>query len=185
MIALLRGIVAQKEVEHIVLDVGGVGYAVHTTPQVMHGLAEGQEATLLIAENIKEDSYTLYGFLDSEQKNLYLRLLSVNGVGSKVAMAILASNEAGTLVEAVRAGNVVVFSSVSGVGAKTAQRIVLELKGKIDLSGPSAQEGGDPAHQALVSLGYSSQQANDALRGIDPKLDTGSKVKAALKGLKR
>lgn len=185
MIALLRGKVAQKDVEHVVLDVGGVGYAVYVTPQVMHGLVEGEEASLLIAENIKEDSYTLYGFLDRGQKDLYLRLLSVNGVGSKVAMAILASTTTDHLVEAVRTGNIAVFSSVSGVGAKTAQRIVLELKGKIDLSSTAAAQGSSPAHQALVSLGYTAQQAQDALSGIDPSLSTADRVKAALKGLKK
>lgn len=179
---------AQKGTEHIdqiVLDVAGVGYGVTVTPQVMSQLAEGEEATLLIAENIKEDSYTLYGFLDPEQKQLYTKLLSVNGVGSKVAMAILASTETTNLVEAIRRGNVVVFSNVSGVGAKTAQRIVLELKGKIDLSGNGAAAAEDPAHQALVSLGYSAQQASEALRGIAPGMPTADKVKAALKGLKR
>lgn len=185
MIALLRGRVAYKEIEHVVLDVGGVGYAVFVTPQVMANLTDGDEATLLIAENIKEDSYTLYGFIDPEQKQLYAKLLGVNGVGSKVAMAILASTEAANLVAAIQQGNVAVFSSVSGVGAKTAQRIVLELKGKIDLSGNVATPSEDPAHQALISLGYSTQQAAEALRDVAPGMATADKVKAALKGLKR
>lgn len=184
MIASLRGVVAQKNFDNVVLDVGGIGYAVNVTPQVIAQLEEGNEAKLLIAENIKEDSYTLFGFLDPAQKDLYLRLLSVNGVGSKVAMAILAGNEVSSLVEAVGAGNVAVFSNVSGVGPKTAQRIVLELKGKIDLSneGPNGQ---DPAHQALVSLGYSAQQATEALAGISSTMQVEDRVKAALKGLKR
>lgn len=185
MIALLRGRVAQKDVEYMVLDVAGVGYAVYVTPQVMSQLAEGEEATLLIAENIKEDSYTLYGFLDPEQKQLYIKLLGVNGVGPKVAMAILASNETNRLLDAIRQGNVAVFSTVSGIGAKTAQRIVLELKGKIDLSGKSVASAEDPAHQALISLGYSAQQASDALRGLASDMPTADKVKAALQGLKQ
>jgi len=185
MIASLRGVVAQKDLEHVVLDVGGVGYAVFATPQVMGELNEGQHATLLIAESIKEDSYTLFGFLEPEQKNLYTRLLSVNGVGSKVAMAILASTTTEALLEAIRSGNVAVLSSVSGVGSKTAQRIVLELKGKIDLSTASGAAVADPAHQALTSLGYSAQQANDALRGIAADMELSERVKAALKGLKQ
>jgi Holliday junction DNA helicase RuvA len=185
MIALLRGRVAQKDVEYIVLDVAGVGYAVSVTPQVMSQLAEGEEATLLITENVKEDSYTLYGFLDPEQKQLYTKLLGVNGVGPKVAMAILASNETNRLLDAIRTGNVAVFSTVSGIGAKTAQRIVLELKGKIDLSGDGAGAVVDPAHQALVSLGYSAQQASEALRGIASTTATADRVKAALKGLRQ
>jgi Holliday junction DNA helicase RuvA len=185
MIALLRGRVAQKDIEQVVLDVGGVGYGVSVTPQTMAQLVEGEEATLLIAENIKEDSYTLFGFLEPGQRQLYGRLISVNGVGPKVAMAILASNDTERLIDAIRQGNVAIFSTVSGIGAKTAQRIVLELKGKVDLTGSSAMPTEDPAHQALVSLGYSAQQASDALRGFAPDMPTADKVKAALQGLKQ
>ncbi len=176
---------AHKDVEHIVLDVGGVGYGVYVTPQAMHDISLESEATLHIAESIKEDSYTLYGFLEAEQKQLYTRFLSVNGVGPKVAMAILASSDTSRLIEAIRHGNVAVFSTVSGVGAKTAQRIVLELKGKIDLNSPVVAAGEDPAHQALVSLGYSQQQAAEALREVSGDIPTADRVKAALKGLRR
>ena len=176
---------AQKDVEYIVLDVSGVGYAVYVTPQTMAQLVEDKEATLLITENIKEDSYTLFGFLEVSQRQLYSRLISVNGVGPKVAMAILASNDTERLIDAIRQGNVAIFSTVSGIGAKTAQRIVLELKGKVDLTGSSATPTEDPAHQALVSLGYSPQQASDALRGFAPDMPTADKVKAALQGLKK
>ncbi len=185
MIALLRGRVAQKDVEYIVLDVSGVGYAVYVLPQAMAQLVEDSQATLLIAENIKEDSYTLYGFLEASQRQLYSRLISVNGVGPKVAMAILASNDIDRLIEAIRQGNVAVFSTVSGIGAKTAQRIVLELKGKVDVSGDFSAPAEDPARQALLSLGYSSQQANDALRGLGTDMPTADRVKAALQGLKQ
>ncbi len=176
---------AQKDVEYIVLDVSGVGYAVYVTPQTMAQLVEDKEATLLITENIKEDSYTLFGFLEVSQRQLYSRLISVNGVGPKVAMAILASNDTERLIDAIRQGNVAIFSTVSGIGAKTAQRIVLELKGKVDLTGSSATPTEDPAHQALVSLGYSPQQASDALRGFASGMPTADKVKAALQGLKQ
>ena len=182
MIALLRGTVLSRDMERIVLDVGGVGYEVIVTVQAAGQLTEGQSATLLIAENIKDDSYTLYGFIDSAQKTFYRQLLSVNGVGPKAAMTILSSHEVTDLLEAVRTGQPALFSSVSGVGSKTAQRIVLELKGKIDLS-EQGSASNDSAHQALVSLGYSTQQAGQVLAKLDISLPVGERIKQALKEL--
>lgn len=184
MIALLTGVVAHGDGESIILDVQGVGYALSVPARDSSELLVGTEATLFVAENIREDAYELYGFRTMAERALYYRLISVNGVGPRMAHGILSVYDAETLTAIIDAEDLVRLSQVSGVGKKTAQRMVLELKGKLVATGTSGSQQ-DPAGLALMQLGYSVVQADQALAGIDASLETSERVRQALKGLSR
>lgn len=191
MIALLRGIVVEKDIQHIVLDVAGVGYTVHVGPDEVATIQTDREYTLYIAENIKEDAYDLYGFTQRSKRALYLQLVSVNGVGPKAAMAILAVAGEHDVRKAIAEGNTSLLSRANGVGKKVAERIVVDLKNKVGLiesadatsflSEESVQPN-DDAMLALMALGYSVQDAKAALSRIDPDLPTEQRIKQALAG---
>jgi Holliday junction DNA helicase RuvA len=183
MLANLKGKIIDKSVAGLIVETNNIGYEVFVTDQMMQSSQIGQSVDLKIAESIREDSYSLYGFSDRQEKDFYLQLVSVSGVGPKVAMAILSADSVENLQKALIVGKVDVFKHVLGVGAKTAQRIILELKGKIDLSTQSTRLIDDKAYKALISLGYSANQANQAVRDLPDDMDTNEKVKMALKEL--
>lgn len=186
MIALLKGMVSTRELDRVILDVHGVGYEVSVPARDAASLQEGEDVVLYIAENIREDAYELYGFLTVAERGLYLRLVTVNGVGPKMAHGILSVYDVEALSGFIDGEDVARLTQVSGVGKKTAQRIILELKGKLVQTGSLASATqDDPAHQALMQLGYTREQAVRALQGVDVAGDTGTRVKAALKELGR
>ena len=182
MIARLRGEIVGKDFTTVILDVAGVGYEIQLSRQAADAMSVGSKAVLYIAENIREDSYNLFGFIDIRQRGLYYQLNSVSGVGPKATMAILSGNAVEDIEAAIVAGNVVLFSSVSGIGRKTASRIVLELKGKLELA-PQKAAADYPAYQALISLGYSAKQAASAVKDLPAEGSLDIKVKQALKEL--
>jgi len=184
MIARLSGTIIAQNFHTVIIDVGGVGYEVVLSQQAAERFHEGAAATIHIAEAIREDSYTLYGFVDAAQRALYFQLNSVSGVGPKAAMSIISGHSATEIEKAIAAGDTTVFSNVSGIGRKTASRIVLELRGKLELAGiAGAQE--DPVYQALMNLGFSAKQSAEATKNLPPDLSVEAKVKAALKELSR
>lgn len=183
MLANLKGKIIDKSAAGLVVEVNNIGYEIFVTDQMMQSSQIGQSVDLKIAESIREDSYSLYGFCDRQEKDFYLQLVSVSGVGPKVAMAILSADNVENLQKALIAGKVDVFKRVLGVGVKTAQRIILELKGKIDLSAQNTKLSDDKAYQALISLGYSTIQASQAVKDLPNDMDTNEKVKMALKEL--
>ncbi len=185
MIALLKGKVLAREFDRVILDVHGVGYELAVPSRIVASLTEGEEVTMYVAENIREDSYDLYGFMEPGERALYRRLISVNGVGAKMAHAILSLYDAQTLSGLIEGEEIARLSQVSGVGRKTAQRIVLELQGKLTTDAPSGAMKDDPAVLALVQLGYRADQASSALHGIEPGLETGERVRQALRELGR
>ena len=182
MIALLSGTITSKHFHTAIIDVGGVGYEVVLSQQAADQLREGEQATIFNAEAIREDSYTLYGFVDAAQRALYFQLNSVTGVGPKAALSIISGHNAVEIETAIAAGDTTVFSSVSGIGGKTASRIVLELRGKLELAGIAGAQD-DPVYQALLNLGFSAKQAAESIRHLPSDLTTEAKVKAALKVL--
>ena len=182
MIAHLRGRILRKATQEAIIDVSGVGYRVTIPLSTFYRLGEvGSEASLLVHTHVREDALALYGFLTDEEQLLFERLLSVSGVGPKVALGILSGIEAPDLVEALRAGDVARLTRIPGVGKKTAERLVLELKDKMPVrTGPAAEAASpgtasrDDLLSALVHLGYSRPEAE---RGVDKALREGKEAR--------
>ena len=190
MIAKLTGVVSDHDDAQSVLDCTGVGYGIRVLQDEQATMRLGEPASLYIYEHIKEDSHDLYGFKTKTRKELFERLLSVNGVGPKAAMSIANLGNEGQVRSAIAAGDVKFISSASGVGKKVAERVVVELKNKVGLVASkdataflsdAAIHEQDEALQALVGLGYSREDAAQALAKIDPNLPVEDRVKLALK----
>jgi Holliday junction DNA helicase RuvA len=174
VIAFLTGRVDSKAADHCVLDVGGVGLRLTMTTGSIAALpAEGESATVHTYLHVREDELALFGFDDAEEKRLFEQLITVSGVGPKVALGVLSSLAPGALVTAVATEDVALLSSVPGIGTKTARRICLELKDRL---GPPEGLGGhatavsatsDEALHALLGMGFSSAEAATALRSFD------------------
>ena len=186
MIARLRGTVAGSTPEGLVLDVGGVGYLVHATPAAIRKGDAADEITVETYLHVREDTMQLYGFADRAERELFVMLLTVNGVGPKVALAIVSGSPAADLRRAIVLEDTARFQAIPGIGKKTAERIVLELKEKLgDAPVPISSAGGTQPHlvarDALVELGYSVGEAEQALAAVDPELSPEERVRQALK----
>ena len=192
MIATLEGIVSEKLLDIVVLDVRGVGYGLLVTTEDYGRLATGEAAKVYIYEHIREVSYDLFGFLKLDTKRLFEQLLGVNGVGPKMALSVLSIGSTSEVRGAIATGDVKFIQAAQGVGKRVAERIVVELKDKVGLEGVELASTGllqsenavlaDEAAQALVSLGYSPQDAAKALQSVDTSLPTEERIKLALKG---
>jgi holliday junction DNA helicase RuvA len=183
VIAQLRGKVVARRLDGVVLDVGGVGYLLQTTLRALRKAQGGGEVTLDTYLHVREDALQLYGFAEPAERELFELLLSVSGVGPKVALAILSSSTPTDLRRAIALEDTTRFVAIPGIGKKTAQRVVLELKEKL---GPVEAIGESPgeelvARDALVELGYSVPEAERALAGTDPELSPEERVRQALK----
>ena len=189
MIATLTGTVAEKLAELLVLEVAGVGYGILVTNEDFSRLNVGEQTKVYIHEHVRENAYDLYGFCSLDSKRLFEQLLDVNGVGPKMALNILGVGSADAVRAAIAAGDTKYMQAASGVGKRVAERVIVELKDKVGLvssdgatdflQGPAMQ---DEAMQALVSLGFTAQDAALALQKIDPKLPAEERIKLALKG---
>ena len=182
MIARINGVIAEKTPNGVIIDLSGIGYDIVVPRNYLMSLSAGDKAVFYIAENIKEDEYTLFGFPDQSSRTLYYKLTSVNGVGPKAAIAILSTYKSDEVQNAILKDDIGIFSSVAGIGKKTAQRIILELKGKLVDASADTENESDQAFQALISLGYSARDAKLALKGVDEKLSTQERIKLGLKG---
>src|SRR2546429_1555526 len=174
MIASLRGKPVARTPEGLVLDVGGVGCLVHATPRAGARADGGAETTLPTYLAVREDALQLYGFADAEERELFVHLLAVNGVGPKVALAVVSGSPAPDLRRAIALGDAARFQAIPGIGKKTAERIVLELKEKLADGVPEVAAVGDTAaphvvaRDALVELGWSVVEAEQVLAQTDP-----------------
>lgn len=184
MIARLTGLIIEKGANSVVIDVGGVGYELQVPTRLVTGLVLDEPATFFVAEHIKEDTYNLMGFATADERAMYYQLTSVNGVGPKAGMTILSAHEVADIQKAIAESNLKIFSDVSGVGGKTAQRIILELKGKLVAVPEAAIGNDDQAYKALIALGFSGLDAKQALKNVDPSLDTQVRIKQALLEIK-
>jgi Holliday junction DNA helicase RuvA len=180
VIARLRGRIAGRAGQGHVVDVNGVGYLVNTTPSVQR--LGGGEITIEIHTVVREDTLALYGFATAEERELFELLLGVSGVGPKVALAIVSGSTPAELRRAIARDDVKRFQAIPGIGLKTAQRVVLELKEKLPFvdSGP-AERGELTARDALVELGWSLIDAERALAEVDPHLPIEEQVRHALR----
>ena len=195
MLYYVAGTVSILEPGLVVIDCGGVGYGCRVTAYTAAQLKLNQKARLYITESIREDAFDLYGFISREEQRCYELLTSVNGVGPKAAMAILAAGPQNFTL-AVMTGDEKLLTAAQGVGKKIAQRIILELKDKIgggnmelDFStGPAVapvktNNNAALAHAALQELGYSPAEINTALKGVDPNATTEEMVRHALRAM--
>ena len=188
MIARLRGRPVGRTPDGLVLDVNGVGYLVAATPTVLRRAGAGSEVTVETYLHVREDALQLYGFGDAEERELFVHLLTVSGVGPKVALAVVSGSPAAELRKAIALGDHARFQAIPGIGKKTAERIVLELKEKLgSVAEPGLSAVGDaPGHtvarDALVELGYSVLDAERALAEVDPDLPAEERVRLALRG---
>lgn len=180
MIARLRGRIAGRAGQGLVVDVNGVGYLVSATPSVQR-LGDG-EIAIEIHTVVREDALALYGFATAEERELFELLLGVSGVGPKVALAIVSGSTPAELRRAIARDDVKRFQAIPGVGLKTAQRVVLELKEKLPYVETGLPEGGDlTARDALVELGWTLVDAERALAVVDPELPVEEQVRHALR----
>ena len=177
MIARLRGRIVGRAGSGLIVDVSGVGYLVHATPSVQR-LGDG-DVTVEIHTVVREDALQLYGFATSEERELFELLLGVSGVGPKVALAILSGSSPAELRRAIARDDVKRFQAIPGVGLKTAQRVVLELKAAVADATTAGEDLG--ARDALVELGWSLIDAERALADVDPDLPLEDQVRAALR----
>ncbi len=198
MISFVRGPVAHLSLAQAVIDVNGVGMLVHATPKTLGGLTLGEEGTLTTSMIVREDSMTLYGFADTDEREVFDILMGVSGIGPRLALAILAVLDPENIRHGVAGGDGKVFTRVPGVGPKVAGRIVLELKDKLKPTGTSPAaavpstsaplEWKEQVVAAMTSLGWNEK---DALKSIDaavaaePELAEGANVPAVLRATLR
>jgi Holliday junction DNA helicase RuvA len=175
MIALLRGRLADKHPQHIIVDVGGVGYDVQVPLSTFYNLGDpGSDVTLRVHTHVREDAIALFGFSTPLELELFERLISINGVGPKLALAVLSGIDAPELVRAVRLQDVARLTAIPGIGRKTAERIGLELKDRlpkslqVETTRPRSPEDElrDDVMSALLNLGYQRGPAEKALERV-------------------
>lgn len=191
MIATLRGVVDEKTTDLVVLDVNGVGYGLLVANEDYGRLAVGDLTKVYIYEHIRETSHDLYGFTALDTKQLFQQLLDVNGVGPKMALHVLNIGTSHDVRSFIATGDVKSIQQANGVGKRVAERIVVELKDKVGLAGvdlsatgllqPSVVMQKDEAAEALITLGYSPQDAAAALSGVPADLPVEDRIKQALK----
>jgi holliday junction DNA helicase RuvA len=187
VIARLRGKPVVTRPDGLVLEVGGIGYLISPTQSALHKAERGGEVTLETYLHVREDVLQLYGFAEPAERELFEHLLSVNGVGPKVALAIVSGSAPDELRRAIALEDTARFEAIPGIGKKTAQRVVLELKEKLGDSYRSWDDGSEAskksrvAREALVELGYSVVEAEEALAETDSDLPPEERVRLALK----
>jgi holliday junction DNA helicase RuvA len=190
VISRLRGTPVGRTVDGLVVDVGGVGYLVSATPSVLRRADGAAELTVETYLHVREDALQLYGFADAAERSLFTQLLGVSGIGPKVALAVVSSAPAEELQRAIALKDSARFQAIPGIGKKTAERIVLELKEKLGSEDvvvlPSLPGAPTSAHvvarDALVELGYSVVEAETVLAPVDPELPPEERVREALRG---
>ncbi|MHB8535095.1 MAG: Holliday junction branch migration protein RuvA [Sulfuricaulis sp.] len=196
MIGRLHGVLLRKEPPALLVDVGGVGYELEAPMTVFYELpAVGEKVTLYTHLVVREDAHLIYGFVREGQRRLFRELLKVNGVGPRVALAVLSGLSDEEFSRCVADEDIARLTRVPGIGRKTAERLVIELRDKLsmEVTGPAAASGAGPAGpadpvseavSALVSLGYKPNEASRAVRGVSSKgLSAEEIIRQALKGM--
>lgn len=169
------------ERDHIVLDHHGLGYIIYVSNP--YDYQTGQEITIYVYQQVREDAMLLYGFKSEDEKNLFLKLIMVKGIGPKTAVGMLACGDYSKIVGAIEDGNINYLKKIPGIGPKAAQQIILDLQGKLvfdQKTNPVLDEDRLEAEEVLKALGYKASEINAAMKKINEKLDTNGYVKKAL-----
>ena len=187
MISTIKGKIEYSKGNFVVVEVNGIGYKIFTTPYILGKIAGKDEVKFFIHTYVREDILALYGFLSIEELEMFELLISISGVGPKAGLGILTVATPKTIKTAILNEDSSILTKVSGVGKKTAERVILELQNKIaDISTGDKEEAviDSDAIEALVSMGYSVTEARDALKAVPKDLkDVGQRIKHALKNL--
>jgi len=190
MIARLTGVLAEKAPPSVLIDVGGVGYDVQVPMSTFYNLPElGARVTLLTQFIVREDAQLLYGFLTAAERESFRELIKISGVGPRIALAVLSGLQANDLAQAVAAQDASRLVKLPGIGKKTAERLLLELKGKLapalNLPASMANDAQADILQALLALGYADKEAQAALKQLPADIGVSDGIKAALRSLSR
>ncbi|MDP2736162.1 MAG: Holliday junction branch migration protein RuvA [bacterium] len=190
MISYLKGKIKHKSGSFVILEVNNIGYQVFTSPLLYADLSLNQEIEFYTYQQVREDALNLYGFKNMEELGMFELLLSISGVGPRSALGVMSIATVADIKESISRGDPALLTKVSGIGRKTAERVVLELREKIGklnigdskLSGNLL--GSSDEIDALMALGYSLSQAREALNGVEAKIkDSGERIRQALKKL--
>ncbi|MBL8031312.1 MAG: Holliday junction branch migration protein RuvA [Candidatus Doudnabacteria bacterium] len=186
MIGYLEGHVVYKTLSYTIVNVGGVGYKVFVVPQLLE-TPQGQAIKMFVYHKSSDDGQSLFGFPDVVSLHFFELLLTVSGVGPKIALSILSSGDMNTLKEAIAQQDSAFFSQMGGIGKKTAERIIVDLKDKIGIltSDAASTNGSSDVFDALTGLGYSTNEARRVLTDIDRSAPMEAQLKQALKLLSK
>lgn len=185
MIGSIKGKITLKTEKFLLVETGGIGYKVSVSPDTLSKTQKDREVFLFIHTHVREDALDLYGFLNNEELEFFEMLINVSGIGPRGALAILGIASLQTLKKAIGTGDISYLTKISGIGKKTAEKIVIELRDKI--ANEASEKGGAflqgelDALEALKSLGYSQNEAREALKKVSPENNTNAKIKEALK----
>jgi holliday junction DNA helicase RuvA len=185
LIGRLSGKLAAKQPPQVLVDVGGVAYELDVPMSTFYSLpATGEAVSLYTHLVVREDAHTLYGFATLEERSAFRQLIRISGVGARTALAVLSGLSVGDLAQAVALQESAPLTRVPGIGKKTAERLLLELKGKLaePTAGVAGQQASDVVN-ALVALGYSDKEALAATKGLQPGISVSEGIRAALKSL--
>ena len=179
MYSYIKGVITEITPNYVTLDNNGVGYKL-LTPNPYNFVIDN-EYIVYIYQKVAEDMIALYGFKSSEQRDLFIKLISVNGIGPKSAIAILASGTVGSITKAIEDGDAKYLQKFPGIGPKASQQIVLDLKGKIDFDNVSVHtQSLVEVEEALIALGYKNKEIDKVLKRLDPEKNTNDLIKDAL-----
>ncbi|QDN97191.1 Holliday junction branch migration protein RuvA [Streptomyces sp. S1A1-8] len=200
MIAFVSGPVAALAPDSAVVEVGGIGIAVQCSPNTLSGLRMGQQTKLATSLVVREDSLTLYGFADDDERGTFELLQTASGVGPRLAQAMLATHSPDALRRAIATGDEKTLTAVPGIGKRGAQKLLLELKDRLGeplgtstgIGAPVSTGWRDQLHAALIGLGYATREADEAVSAVAPQAEAaegapqvGLLLKAALQSLNR
>ena len=179
MYAYIKGYVKDIESDYIVLDNNGIGYLIYTASPYSFDM--DKEYTVYLYQYVREDEITLYGFKTIDEKKLFLKLISVKGVGCKMALPMLATGSPSGIIYAIERENILYLKKFPKIGDKVARQIILDLKGKLAKSDDSSNLVNDELIEALKSLGYKNSDINKVIKNVDSSLDIEVQIKEALK----
>jgi len=185
MIGSIKGNITLTKERFVVVETCGVGYKIHVSPETIVEAQKKQEVLFWVHTHVREDAFDLYGFLNYEELEFFEMLINVSGIGPKGALTILGVASINTLKKAIHTGDLAYLTKISGIGKKTAEKMLIELRDKIskDTTDQGSLKHELDALEALKALGYSQQEAREALKNISPEADTNTKIKEALKKL--
>ena len=187
MIGRLTGTLAEKAPPQVLVDVGGVGYELDVPMSTFYALpANGETVSLFTHLVVREDAHNLYGFATGEERSAFRQLIRISGIGARTALAVLSGMSVGELAQCVALQDAARLTKIPGIGKKTAERLLLELKGRIsEATAPASGGGASEVVQALVALGYNEKEALAAVKNVAADMPLADGIRAALKSLVR